>query len=587
MMTFRNTIRMASLLLLIGTMSVAAREYYEVERTWPEYFLEHKKYFEPKTYAIEGVPVWSINNIDDWAVNSILIEGNDGLIVFDTGLSHEHGEQLLKEIRKISDKPVKAIFYSHHHPDHYSGTDALVSREDVKSGKVKIYAWRNFEEEIASEMGATGPIQALRVGFYTGALLPKEDNHHHGCCGTRYGGKSGYIPPTDTFSGNTEMTIAGVRINVFYTGGEAISEFGLYLPDFKTMLIADEIYPAQPNMYTIRGAQFRKTEGYLRAYDTVLAHTETEHLLGTHMPPISGPENIRNIIIKYRDLVQYVHDQSVRQINKGAGTSELMQTFKDVPQWLELEPYNTEMYGTLGHNAAAQFTGYIGWFQGDPTEYKPTPKQVSGQRYIKLMGGRKNILAEAEKALKAKDPQWAAEILTYLIHANPQDQDARQLKAIALRTLGYQELNTTWRAWYLTAALEYEGKLDFAKIAGIFSPMIFPDPANISLRSVFENYRYQVISDKVGGKNIILAIDVETDEDITLQLRNGVLIIHKGVLKEADVVIKTKRADLNPLLSGKMNWADASFETKGDKSLATSFWNYFDTDIFADHISVR
>lgn len=586
-MTLRNRMLATILLFAVGAISVSAEDSFEVERTWPEYFQEHMKYFEPKTYSLEGVPVWSINNPDYWAANSIVIEGDDGLIVYDTGLSREQGELILSEIRKISAKPIKAIFYSHHHSDHYNGTDALVSREDVKSGKVKIYAWDNFEEELASEFGATGPIQALRVGFYTGAFLPKEDKHHHGCCGQRYGGNSGYIPPTDTFSDNKEMTIAGVRIEVFYTGGEAASEYGLYLPDFNTMLIADEIYPAHPNMYTIRGAQFRKTEGYLRAYDTVLAHTETEHLLGSHMPPISGRENIRAIITKYRDLVQYVHDQSVRQINKGADFTDLMQTFKDVPDWLELEPYNTEMYGTLEHNAAQQFTGYMGWFNGDPTEYKPTPKQVSGQRHTKLMGGRENILAEARKALKAKDPQWAAEVLTYLIRANPDDKDARQLKATALRTLGYQELNTTWRAWYLTAALEYEGKLDLRQLAGFFGAIIFPNPENVTLKSLFENYRYQVKADKVAGKNLKLAFDVDTDEDITLQLRNGVLIIHDGVSKDADVVIKVKRADLNPLLTGEMKWAEASFNTKGDKSLATSFWSYFDDDVFADHISIR
>lgn len=578
---------MASWLLLIGITPVSSQKAYAVERSWPDYFLEHKKYFKPKTYAIEGAPVWSINNVDDWAANSILIEGEDGLIVYDTGLSREHGQSILKEIKKISSKPIKAIFYSHHHPDHYNGTDALVSKEDVKSGKVKIYAWDNFEEELASEWGATGPIQVLRVGFYTGAFLPKEDNHHHGCCGSRYGGNSGYIPPTDTFSGNKEMIIAGVRIKVFYTGGEAASEFGLYLPDFKTMIVADEIYPAHPNMYTIRGAQFRKTEGYLRAYDTVLAYGETEHLLGTHMPPIHGRDNIRNIITKYRDLVQYVHDQSVRRINKGDGVAELMETFRDIPEWLKLEPYNKEMYGTLEHNAAQQFTGYMGWFNGDPTDYKPTPKKESARRHIALMGGRENVLAEAQKALKTGDPQWAAEILTYLIRANPKDQGARQLKADAFRTLGYQELNTTWRAWYLTSALEYEGKLDLAKMAGFFGSIIFPNPANVSLRSIFENYRYQVEADKVGGKNISLAIDVETDEDITLQLRNGVLIIHDGVSGDANVVIKAKRADLNPIFTGKVKWADTSFDTKGDKALAKSFWDYFDGDIFADHISVR
>ena len=53
-------------------------------------------------------------------------------------------------------------------------------------------------------------------------------------------------------------------------------------------------------------------------------------------------------------------------------------------------------------------------------------------------------------------------------------------------------------------------------------PPIFPDPANVTLHSVFENYRYRVIADKFGGKQMSLAIDVETDEDITLISGNSI-----------------------------------------------------------------
>ena len=44
-----------------------------------------------------------------------------------------------------------------------------------------------------------------------------------------------------------------VQLNVFYTGGEAISEFGIHLPDFNTVLIADEFFYGLPNLHSIRG----------------------------------------------------------------------------------------------------------------------------------------------------------------------------------------------------------------------------------------------------------------------------------------------------------------------------------------------
>ena len=60
--------------------SVKAQQPEVVERSWPDYFKEHKKNFEPKTVKIEGSPIWAIVNPDDWAANTTVIEGEDRLI---------------------------------------------------------------------------------------------------------------------------------------------------------------------------------------------------------------------------------------------------------------------------------------------------------------------------------------------------------------------------------------------------------------------------------------------------------------------------------------------------------------------------
>ena len=141
---------------------------YEVERSWPPYFLEHQKLFTEKagTYKAGKYPVWTVHVPDGWIGNSTIIEGKDGLIVYDTSVNEEAGAFIAAEIRKISDKPIKAIFYSHHHTDHYNGTSALVTPEQVADGSVKIYAWDNFEEEIANEFGAILPRQLMGVFYY-------------------------------------------------------------------------------------------------------------------------------------------------------------------------------------------------------------------------------------------------------------------------------------------------------------------------------------------------------------------------------------------------------------------------------------
>ena len=57
--------------------------------------------------------------------NSIMIKGDDGLIIVDTMETREQARLVLAEFRKISAKPVKAIIYTHNHTDHIFGADVF------------------------------------------------------------------------------------------------------------------------------------------------------------------------------------------------------------------------------------------------------------------------------------------------------------------------------------------------------------------------------------------------------------------------------------------------------------------------------
>jgi alkyl sulfatase BDS1-like metallo-beta-lactamase superfamily hydrolase len=184
------------------------------------------------TYRCGDLPVWTVYCPAGYLGNSIIIEGEDGLIVYDTGVNAEAGAVIAREIKEISDKPIKAIFYSHHHADHYNGTNQLVTVDQVANDEVKIYAWDNFNFEKANEFGEILPRQSMGVAYYGGAFLAPEELHHHGIGTLPAGGASGFIPPTDLLGGDIKLEIAGVKLDVFYTGGESISEFGIHVPEF-------------------------------------------------------------------------------------------------------------------------------------------------------------------------------------------------------------------------------------------------------------------------------------------------------------------------------------------------------------------
>lgn len=55
--------------------------------------------------------------------NTIIVEGQTGLIVIDTTESLEAAAEIFSELRKITSKPIDAIVYTHNHADHVQGTE--------------------------------------------------------------------------------------------------------------------------------------------------------------------------------------------------------------------------------------------------------------------------------------------------------------------------------------------------------------------------------------------------------------------------------------------------------------------------------
>ena len=391
---------------------------YDVERSWPDYFLEHRRLTVEMqgTYKCGDLPVWTVHCPLGFLGNATIIEGDDGLIVYDTGVNAEAGAHIAAEIRKISDKPIRAIFYSHHHGDHYNGTSAIVDAADVASGDVAIYAWENFEAERSNEFGEIAARQAMGVAYYGGAFLPPEDMHHHGIGTLPAGGTAGFVAPTDLLSEDTVLEISGVTLNIFYTGGEAISEFGIHIPQYDMVIIADEFFTGIPNMHTIRGSKPRLPENYLTALDRVLA-IGPEWLLGSHIMPIQGKEYIEETVARYRDATQYLWDQSIRLINKGYTPVELQHALKDLPDHLVEPPYSVPMYGTPITTVPEFFTGWVSWFNGDSTDLFPSEPKSKAERFVALMGGADAVLAAAKMAHAAGDHQFAAELAQLVVRA--------------------------------------------------------------------------------------------------------------------------------------------------------------------------
>jgi alkyl sulfatase BDS1-like metallo-beta-lactamase superfamily hydrolase len=176
------------------------------------------------------------------------------------------------------------------------------------------------------------------------------------------------------------------------------------------------------------------------------------------------------------DVIALTYDQTLRGILKGFGPDDL-RYFIYKPEHLKDAYYNAEVYGETPWFPPAVYYYQMGWFDRDATKIFKVPPQEEAQRLVALMGGRDRVVAAAKEALDKKEYAWAAELVNYVYRLNPNDADARQIKADALRKLGQLSVGSIGRSFLISEARALEGKEAIPKLVPPQPALIAADPA--------------------------------------------------------------------------------------------------------------
>ncbi len=497
---------------------------------------DFQKRIRPTIYKL-GDNIYQMEGFE--FTNSTIIEAETGLIVFDTHYNTGIAQKVFAKFREVTGitKPVHTVIYSHHHPDQHSGTAAYVSREDVSSGKINVIAHNTFMEHLALEGGFVSPIMSQRGVYAFGALL---DISATGFVNQGVGTKNetafedrakGTFTATPTITFNDKMTVKidGVIMEIFFVPGEAPDHIAIYMPDSGTLLAGDSIQgETVPNIYTIRGAKYRNPQQWADSIDRIRRYHPTG-MTNHHGRAVKGAEDMDSILLAWRDALQYMHDQSVRLMNEGQTRDELAENIK-LPKHIASHEYLRPVRGSVEQNVRNIYNGYLGWYQGDPTEFAKPKFKERAALYIKSMGGRDAIIKIAKRAIDEGQWGWAMEVTTWVIRDNPEDMEVRGIKADAMRHWAYEQSVPGWRNWGLTGAIELEkhpkGLESMAFLFGMATEQYYElDHENLFkiLRVKFDpakaKTKRELVNLKLDGNNYVFGI------------RNGNLIANAGMMK--------------------------------------------------------
>lgn len=508
--------------------------------------------------------------------NVTFIEGDTGVLVLDPLVTEETAAAALALYREHrGNRPVTGVLYTHPHVDHFGGVRGVTTQEDVDAGRVPILAPEEFTEHAASENVYAGTAMARRAAYMFGAALRRGPQ---GAVGAGLGqtaatGSVTLIAPTLIVrETGQEETVDGVRM-VFQMapGTEAPAEFLVCFPEHKALCTAEDATHTMHNLLTLRGALVRDPH----AWSNYLTETidmfgdETLAVFASHHWPIWGNRRVVEFLSGQRDLYAYLHDQTLRLINKGWTGIEIAEEFK-LPPILENSWHARGYYGSASHNVKAIYQRYMGWYDGNPAHLWQHPPTEQGKRYVKLGGGADAVVANARDAFEEGDFRWAAEILSHVVFAQPDHQAARSLLADTFEQLGYGSENGVWRNIFLAGATELcEGR--FGTPTASASPDVI---SALSPEMLFDAIAIQVDGPKAWDEK--LTIDViltDTDGRYRLRLANGVLTYSGRPQKgDADATVTATRRSLPALALGGLSakgLADAGIELSGDASALT------------------
>ena len=542
---------------------------------------EHSRKMEQRVYKVtENV----YSAVGFGIANATMIVGSDGIIIVDTLESTDAAKTVLAEFRKITDKPVRAIVYTHNHSDHTMGVKAFTTEEDVAAGRVQIYAHETMMNTVINNASVVAPALGIRAAYTFGLLIEKgpEGWVNQGLGPAYVVGATGFIAPTKTFRDKLEVTIAGVKLQLLYAPSETDDEIVVWLPEQKLLQSAEVIQGETfPNVHTIRGTKFRDPIAWYKSIDK-LRSFGAEHLVPSHGRPLSGKEKVEEMLTAYRDGIQYVHDQTIRLLNKGLTPDEIVEQVAHLPAHLANHPWLGEFYGTVKHSVRQIYVGYLGWFEGDPTALDPLPRAEESRRYVELMGGREAVFKAAKKSFDAGEYQWTAELITHLIRVNKEDTEVRKLKADSLRQLAYKTENINWRNWYITSARELDGSLNKAAGVAVLSSLAAPDILRaLPVSKFFETMTVRLDPVKSAEAHITMAFHfTDTGKVYAVEVRRGIAQVHETLPAKVDATLNLTTSDLQRVMARQSTFAQmlqkGEIKAEGNVATLAKFNGYFD-----------
>jgi len=492
----------------------------------PRMGVTEAKIAEPVAEGVYALRGWGI-------AASFAIEAPDGWIIVDTGDSTQAAAEMRETLERAVGGKIKvaAILLTHWH--YADGTAAWLDEGTELWGHEHLDRNRIASGGVSVLGGYLNSRATAQFGVFHPATGPDAFPNALTFTPEKFLLVSSYQPPTKLFPDGKviDVVIAGEPIQVAPMRTDTMDSVAFYFPQRRLMVTNFLVIETIFNIYTLRGGAFRNPEVFVNDARWVESKN-AEILLEIHNQTLRGEKVVREALERSIDTVQLIHDQALRLIASGLGPREAAETIY-MPRNLREQ---REGYGQVESHVRQVYNGNIGWFDGDVYEINPLSVNEEAERTVQAMGGPEAVRKMAEQAVAGgglANWRWALKLTSLLLQLDPDDATARQARTTAARALGQRTDSSIARGFYITEALQLEGKLlvqgQPQTMDGIRKFLGTPRAERLTVVSAEQNLqfvRYLIDPRKAEGQRLVFTLAAEGDPQVMrVELRNSVLVI--------------------------------------------------------------
>ena len=378
--------------------------------------------------------------------NAYLVTTSDGDVLVNAGMNFE-GPRTKERFATVSGGPIRVLVFTQSHPDHIGGTAALAGPDTKIIAQADYHEVRGYWNRLMEFYGRRTQV-LWRSVLGNRSELPKQAPDP---------------VPDLLFEDRHAFALGGRRFELLATpGGETTDSLVVWLPEERIVFTGNLFGPMfghLPNLYTLRGDKIRSAMRFIAAVDRV-RELDPELLVTGHGDPIRGRDEIRTGLTRIRDATQWLHDRTVEDMNAGENVHTLMAEIVLPPELAV-----GQGHGKTSWCVRAIWEEYAGWFHyRSTTELYPVPQEAVHPDVVQLAGAEA-LVRRAREHADAERPVEALHLTDMVLHGDPADTAALEVRAAALETLlersgGENFSEVQWLRGRLAETREALGKED-------------------------------------------------------------------------------------------------------------------------------